>query len=89
MTGFLLLADDQADRLLGDDGVIGDLALVELVDLRAEGVEAAVEIRLCLALHVVLLLARELNRLGYLGLLLGSPLKAKLHPTLKCKLQNV
>ena len=44
MTGFLLLADDQADRLLGDDGVIRDLALVELVDLRAEGVEAAVEI---------------------------------------------
>ena len=44
MTGFPLLADDQADRLLGDDGVIRDLALVELVDLRAEGVEAAVEI---------------------------------------------
>ena len=44
VTGFLLLADDQADRLLGDDRVIGDLALVELVDLRAEGVEAAVEI---------------------------------------------
>lgn len=89
MTGLLLLADDQANRLLGDDGVIWDLALVELVDLRAKSVEAAVEIRLCFALHVVLLLARELNRLGYLRLLLGTTLKAKLHLMLKCILQNV
>ena len=44
MTGLLLLADDQANRLLGNDGVIWDLALVELVDLRAKSVEAAVEI---------------------------------------------
>ena len=38
VTGLLLLADDQANRLLGDDGVIWDLALVELVDLRAKSV---------------------------------------------------